>query len=159
MHTPYIYILQGQGEGGGSTDLNRNLYTTLLKPPAGRMGTPPWTGRRPTTTSPWQMPLSKCHTGLSTAMPLVASMLTQALAALLVAALADELGHEAVGADVDRDAARRAPARPVPALGPELPLARRHGRRGRGGREKNEVERQVEVSSVARALWKNHSAE
>ena len=56
-------------------------------------------------------PLGKCHTGLSTAMPLVASMLTQALAALLVAALADELGHEAVGADVDRDAAVRAPAR------------------------------------------------
>ena len=103
--------------------------------------------------------LGKCHTGLSTAMPLVASMLTQALAALLVAALADELGHEAVGADVDRDAARRAPVRPVPALGPDLPLARRHGRRGRGGRKKNEVERQVEVSSVARALWKNHSAE
>ena len=73
------------------------------------------------------------HAGLSAALvPLVDSMLTQVLAAQVAAALADDLGHEAVGADV-----------------------------GRGGRKKTRLKRQVEVcceSRLARALWKNHSA-
>ena len=78
----------------------------------------------------------RCDAGLAPALPLVHEVLTEREAALLVAALADALGHEAVGADVGRDAARPAPARPVPAvpaLGPdtwgaagkpELPLGR-----------------------------------
>ena len=57
----------------------------------------------------------RCDAGLAPALPLVHEVLTEREAALLVAALADALGHEAVGADVGRDAARRAPARPVPA--------------------------------------------
>ena len=39
-----------------------------------------------------------------------------------------------------------------------LPASACNTRRGHA-KEKKEVERQVEVSSVARALWKNHSAE
>ena len=156
MHTPYIYY-KAKAKGADQQISTAICTQHLLKPPAGRMGTPPWTGRRPTTTSPWQMPLSKCHTGLSTAMPLVASMLTQALAALLVAALADELGHEAVGADVDRDAAVRAPARPVPAPGPELPLARRHGTEARKGRKEKKRGRTAGggVLCCARAMEKS----